>query len=149
MRILVSLFITLILSSCAGTHGYIKSYRYPVSKYRLEQAVKKVITASDLVTQGREKNYYNDDTNYVSITITHGKGQYTYTFRYYGDRPYWDESTTSSIFIAYAYDEQHNGGSEGNGDIDKELKAKLIPPFEQSFILKLDEELGYEHTEEP
>src|SRR5688572_9857441 len=104
----------------AGTHGSIQEYQYPVSKYVLEKAVMKVIDSNDSIQRDTVKawndssknDYYNDGTNYITMTISKGEIANKYTFRYYGAKVYWDTSTTSEIFIAYAFDKEGNGGSE-------------------------------------
>ena len=53
------------------------------------------------------------------------------------------------ISIAYAYDENDRGGSEGNGGVTwykPFLKKKLIDVFEKEFIEKIDRKLGVKHT---
>lgn len=150
-RIIVLCFTLICISGCigGGTHGYIKAYRYAVPKYELEKAVRQVIVNNPNVYQDTVKDYYNDDTGYVTVFIKE-KGTYEYTFRYYGGKEYWDTSRGSEIFIAYAWDEKRRGGSEG-GRI-KEHGAKfihdLIQPFEKEFVLKIDSILGMKHTEQ-
>ena len=134
-----------------GTHGCIKRYQYNTSKYILEKAVHQALLNNNIVIQDSVKDYYNDDTNYVSMKIGKKGLQYAYTFRYYGGKEYWDTSKISEIFIAYAYDENMNGGSAGNGGLkwyDFRLKKALTKPFEREFISKIDSVLGMKHTEE-
>ena len=135
----------------AGTHGSIKGYKYFTSKYDLEKAVHQVISESQVVKQDTAKNYYNDDTNYITVFINEKGLLYNYTFRFYGDKEYWDSSKSSEIFIAYAYDEKHNGGSEGNGGFrwyNNKLKHKLTGAFERELVNKIDKVLGMYHFEE-
>ena len=145
--------ITLIqFSSCisAGTHGSVKSYRYAISKARLETAVRRVISDNHLIVQDTVKDYYNDDTNYVTIKVIADKLFYTYTLRYYGGKDYWDTSKTSEIFIDYAHDPDGNGGSTGNGGIkwyEFRKNKKLLEPFERAFIIKIDSVLKLKHTD--
>jgi hypothetical protein len=134
-----------------GTHGYIKGYRYFTSKYELEKAVHQVISESQVVKQDSAKDYYNDDTAYITININEKGLLYNYTFRFYGGKEYWDSSKSSEIFIAYAYDEKRNGGSEGNGGFrwyDNKLKHKLTAAFEREVVDKIDKVLGIYHFEE-
>ncbi len=161
--ILQYLLIIFLLSSCvgAGTHGSIKGYEYSVSKYRLEKIIDKIILKNNNVyrdtirnymvdiTDGKSdtiySNYYNDGKNYITVVISQEAGNYRYIFRYLGDSTYWDSSETSEIFIAYAYDENNRGGSEGNGGVTwykPFLKKKLVTVFEKEFIEKINKELG-------
>ncbi len=150
MRGGIILFILICISGCigGGTHGYIKAYRYSVPKYKLEKAVDQVIAQNPNVYKDSVKDYYNDDTGYVTIFIKE-KQTYSYVFRYYGRKEHWDTAMSSEFFIAYAYDENRRGGSEG-GKI-KEHSAKfikdLIRPFEEEFVLKIDSVLGIKHSE--
>ncbi|RYE54913.1 MAG: hypothetical protein EOP48_11290 [Sphingobacteriales bacterium] len=164
----IHLGVTLFLSSCigAGTHGSIHCYEYPVTKYELQDAVEKVIKESTNilrdttrnymvdVTDGKSdtiySNYYNDGKSYLTINIEQEKGYNNYIFRYSGDSAYWASSETSGIFIAYAFDENHRGGSEGNGGITwykPFLKQKLVTVFKRELIEKLNVELGVEPVE--
>lgn len=151
--LLILLFLLCIFWGCigGGTHGYIKAYDYTTSKYELEKAVQQVISESTVVYQDSIKDYYNDDTSYIRISIIEYDLTYTYIFRFYGGKDYWKASKTSEIFIAYAHDEKFHGGSSGNGGIkwyDFKLKKRLIEPFEREFIEKIDRELKIKHTEE-
>lgn len=152
-NILCKLSVFLIfLSSCisGGTHGSIKTYEYPISKNILQVAAEKIIEKMPNIKRDNSKSwndstkadYYDDGVNYVSITITKGDFTNKYTFKYAGDKEYWDTSKISNIFIAYAYDRNGNGGSEGNGGIKNDkLKDDLIKIFETEFIQKLDSSL--------
>ena len=147
----VILFIGFLGCIGGGTHGSIKAYIYNVPKRQLERAVHQVLLESDKVAQDSIKDYYNDDTNYISIRIITKGLPYTYTFKFGGSSQYWDTSRTSSIFIAYAYDEKRRGGSSGNGGVrwyDFKLKKELTEPFDLEFINKVDQELRVTHTEE-
>lgn len=156
MEIKQLLFILLLgsaFNACigAGTHGSIKAYKYFTSKYDLEKAIHQVINESKVVKQDSARDYYNDDTSYITISINENGLLYSYTFRYFGDKEYWDTSTSSEIFIAYAYDEKRNGGSEGNGRFrwyNNKLKRKLTAAFEKEVVSKIDKVLGTYHFEE-
>jgi len=168
----VFLFLALIgMTGCfisAGTHGSLKNYQYNISKYELEKAVNYVINENPKIHRDSVKyvyshwvdiatddgyridsvpDYYNDGENYITIKIETDKGKCEYIFRYYGDKSYWDSSKTSEIFICYAYDEVRNGGSEGNGGVDRETLKYLAEIFEKEFINKIDEKLGLNHIE--
>ncbi len=74
-------------SSCisAGTHGSIKAYQYNVSKKELEKAVQYVMDGNPLIINDTVKDYYNDDTNYLTLDIvSKDSAIYRYTIRYYG-----------------------------------------------------------------
>jgi len=145
--------LSLGLAGClsAGTHGYVKAYRYSTTKHELEKAIGQAIAQHPAITQDSVKGYYNDDTNYVTITIVEKGRSYDYTFRYYGGEEYWDTSKTSEVFIAYARNEKGEGGSSGNGGIkwyDLKLKKELTGPFERIFVSQIDSVLRMSHTEE-
>ena len=133
-----------------GTHGSIKSYDYPVSKYVLQTAISKIILSNANIKRDTSKDYYNDGENYITIKIIGEDIINEYTFRFYGDKKDWDSSKTSEIFIAYAFDKEGNGGSDGNGGVKwykPFLKKKLTGLFEDEFIKKLDKELRVIHSE--
>ena len=151
--VLPALIFYFLLISCigGGTHGYLKRYRYSVSKYVLEKAVKKIILESATIYQDTIKGYYNNDTNYISINIIEKELQNTYILHYYGGKDYWNTSKTSAISIVYAYDKKRNGGSSGNGGIrwyDFKLKKFLTKTFENELINKIDKELHITHSDE-
>lgn len=156
------------LSSCitGGTHGSIKGYEYPVSKYVLQNAVEKVIRENPNIqpdtvvnfsvdiTDGKNdtiySNRYNDKEHYRRISIPNVLTGNSYTIHYLGDTTYWNTSKTSEISISYAYDVNGNGGSEGRGDFPwykPSLRKKLVGVFEKEFVSKLDMELGIKHTD--
>ena len=148
---LYPLMILLVGCMGAGTHGSIKSYQYHVPKSTLERAVKSVIAGSNIIRQDTAKDYYNDDTTYLTVHISYGTISNEYTFRYGGGKEYWDTSKQSSVFIAYAYNKKREGGSVGNGGVKwytPALKKELTEPFEKVFISKIDSTLGMKHTEE-
>ncbi len=96
-------------------------------------------------------DYYNNDTSYITFTIHYNQKPYDYISHYYGGKEYWDTSKTSRISIVYAWDENRNGGSEGNGGVKRsnnKFRKRLTEPFEQEFIQKIDSLLGLHHSEE-
>lgn len=156
------------LSSCfsSGTHGSIKAYKYQVSKRVLEKAVEKVIMESPNIQIDSTKNYiidktngkndtiinnhYNDGKRYITVKIDIESESNEYIFLYSGSELEWDTAKDSYINIAYAYDKNKNGGSEGNGGIawyKPILKKRLIAAFEKEFIIKIDNELGLYHID--
>jgi hypothetical protein len=152
-RFLHVVSLSIMLESCmlsAGTHGSIKAYQYPFSKFTLDSAVQNVIALNPNIQRDTTKDYYNDGHNYVTINIKQPDMIYEYTFRYYGDSTDWNTSPGSSeLFICYAWDQNGNGGSEGNGGVTWYhwiLKRRLLKPFETEFISKLDSILKVKHT---
>lgn len=160
MKIVYLFFCFLLIGFCsclsAGTHGSIKSYQYSIPKYSLEKAINKIIFTSRNIERDTTKayndstkyDYYNDGTDYMTITITSDKLVNRYIFKYGGDKKYWDTSKVSNIFICYAFDIDGNGGSEGNGGISWYkfgLKKKLINLFENDLVNKIDIELKQKH----
>lgn len=157
------------LFSCltAGTHGSIKAYDYPVSKNVLQKAIEKIIVESSDIQKDSTKNYmiditngkndtimdnqYNDGIEYLTINIGNEKGKGTNKYIVqYGNEGDEDTANTSFISIAYGYDKNGNGGSDGNGGVTwykPFLKKKLINLFEEKFINRIDKELGKKHTQ--
>jgi hypothetical protein len=154
-----TLLLVLSLAGCgfsAGTHGSIKSYHYSVTKPALQKAVQRVITTNPNIQldsakawyDSTENDYYNDGDRYVTIKITTNKLSNEYTFRYAGDKEYWDTSKTSQVFIAYAFDKDQNGGSQGNGGVSWykfRLRKRLIGLFESELVNKVDSILMQKH----
>ncbi|HWZ04263.1 MAG TPA: hypothetical protein VNX40_11685 [Mucilaginibacter sp.] len=159
------LCVTFIVTGCfisAGTHGSLKNYQYAIKKEDLQRAIMKVIknnpniyrdtsldnSSAHASIDSTGAHYYNDIKNYVTIKITSGQIVNEYTFRYYGDDEYWKTSGSSEIFICYAFDKNHKGGSEGNGGVTKEMLKGFTDVFEKEFISKIDRELNLTHTDE-
>lgn len=158
------------LSSCVmgGTHGSIKSYNYPVDKNSLQAAVEKVIATNNKIlgedtahngyiidiTNGKNDtipsyNRNKDGTRYVSVRINVNGQIYEYTIQYVGTQNDWQLNTTSTLSIAYAYDNIGNGGSDGNGGMSWyrfALRKKMLSIFEKEIIERLDKELKTKHT---
>ncbi|MBC7552933.1 MAG: hypothetical protein H7257_03030 [Taibaiella sp.] len=161
-------FIIIIFSGCltAGTHGSIRSYKFPATKYELQRAVENVFAKKNNIyedtiahyiidiTNGKSdtifSDYYNDGNRYVTLNIEFGSEKNNYVFQYSGDKEYWDTSKISFISVAYAYDKKGSGGSAAKGDFtwyNPSLKKKLIQVFESEFINELDKELGKKHID--
>jgi hypothetical protein len=152
-----------------GTHGSIKSYQYGVSKKVLKNAVEKVISKSSDIHRDTSKNYiidvtngkndtiidnhYNDGVEYLTIKIESNgssKESNQYIFQYSGSRTNGDTIENSSLSIAYAYDQNGNGGSDANGGVSRYsplLREKLLTLFESKFIDRVDKELGKKHAD--
>jgi hypothetical protein len=115
----------------------------------LDSIVQKIIASNANIQMDTSKNYYNDKHTYVTMDIKQANMTYIYTFRYAGDTTYWDTShNLSELFICYAWDQNGDGGSEGNGGVSWYhwgLKQRLIKPFETEFISKLDSMLKLKH----
>lgn len=147
----VSLVLCLYGCIGAGTHGSIKCYNYDVPKSVLEEAVRRVVAGNNTIKQDTIKGFYNNDTTYVTLTISYENISNTYTLRYGGGAEYWSSSKSSSIFIAYAHNKDREGGSAGNDGVkwyNFSLKKELIEPLEQELVSKIDKELGITHTVE-
>jgi hypothetical protein len=166
----LAILILIGLYSCltGGTHGSIKEYEYSVSKKVLQKAVGKVILGNPDIHVDTTKNYiiditngkndtiidnhYNDSIEYLTIKIDNNEGRggsNEYTFQYSKGEGA-DTSNTSFLSIAYAFDENSNGGSNGNGGVSSNtplLKKKLINLVESKFIYRIDRELGKKHTD--
>lgn len=148
----------------AGTHGSLKNYEFMVTKYELDSVVDLVIKnnpnisqeAANVnyivdVTDGKNDtiidDYYNDGINYLTIKIKNDPDLIEYTFRYLGDSTDWNANVTSEIFICYAYDQNGNGGSEGNGGVSNKQLHYFTEIFEREFITKIDSILGKPHLD--
>jgi hypothetical protein len=160
----------ILFESCnyygAGTHGSIKSYKYPIKKVELQEAVNIVIRSNvniclddttqknfiiDVTNGKRDTLFHQHNNAYSDIKIKTDKGYCQFTFQYTGDTQDWAVDTTSEISIAYAFDENESGGSDGNGGLNWYhfgLKNKLTTLFEKEIILKIDSVLKMKHTEE-
>jgi hypothetical protein len=160
-KLLLLIFIAL-LEGCltAGTHGSIKSYGFNTNKYALQKAVESVISKNKLIRLDTIKNYmidetngrndtifdnrYNDTDNYVTFYIKVSGGNNEYTVHYGGDKEYWDTAKSSDLSIAYAFDQNRSGGSDGDGGVkwyNWGLKKRLLRPFEKEFISNVEKEL--------
>jgi len=162
-------FALIQLCSClnAGTHGSLGAYVFPVAKKDLQKVVEKIIAESPDIHRDTTKNYildmtngrndtiinnhYNDGETYLSIKIeNNGSGRETsqYTIQYVGTEEDWSTAKTSSLSIAYAYDENGKGGSENNGDVSSQtsiVRKKLIDLFERTFINRIKKELDVQN----
>ena len=167
MKLKIFFFSTLtIFTSCimeTGTHGSLKGYRYPTTKYDLENAINSVIDKNSKITKIIDEQSYtisvmengdfdttiNEDyvKSYTTIKIKTTKGENKYTFRFYGGDENWNEENKSEIFICYAYDEFGKGGCEGNGVIDNKRLKYLTDVFEKELVKKIDKELDQKHIE--
>lgn len=148
----------------AGTHGSIASYGFKTDKNSLQSAVEKVISKNDFIKRDTIKNYmidvtngrndtivnnrYNDTVKYVTIYIKTSDGDNEYTIQYVGDEEYWDTSKISGLSIAYAFDKNGSGGSEGDGGVkwyNWALRKRLLRPFEKEFIHDIEKELSLKY----
>jgi len=146
----------------ANGHGSLKSYDYGVTKDRLEAAVNLVVETNPNIYQdtiglpiptfkpgvGEDTIYdnsYNDGESYMRIYISGADFKNRYTFRYYGIKEHWETSKTSSIFIVSAFDNQGNGG--GEGDVGRKLLKQLTDAFETELVDNIDKQLNTKRTE--
>jgi hypothetical protein len=166
--------LAIILTGCFtgnGIHnGSIKAYKYLTKKENLQRAVMRVIQndsniyrdtsldhlgSSPILDNGDSpgdhtagENFYNDIKHYVTIKIKAGEDMNEYTFRYYGPDEDWKTSDSSEIFVVYAYDKYHAGGSEWDGKVTKKMAKYFTDMFEKGFVSKLDKELNLKHSVE-
>lgn len=155
------------LCSCIdpGTHGSIGKYCYPVKHEALRYSIDRIIEDDNDVIENRDttKRYINvlrDDGisdsilhqhpnshAYVDIRIIHDINLFTYRIHYIGSQKDWDTSQTSCLSIAYAFDSDGRGGSEGDGGVNKSstLKKQLKDLFEHEVIARVDSALGVDH----
>ena len=146
----------------AGTHGSIKAYNFPVTKLILQRALEEVISESpDIlkdttknyivdITNGKSdtilNNYCNDGQHYVTIQIGNKKidnKMIEYTLQYVGSKEDWDTSKTSSLSVAYAYDENGKGGSDQDGGFSfkPSFQKEMTNFFESKFIDRLQKKI--------
>jgi hypothetical protein len=152
------------MSSCieGGTHGSISEYCYAVRQSDLRLAVDKTIELNSAVLQrgdttrsvliylqdGRADTVLSNHPNslaYTDVRIVHENSVYEYRVQYVGTELSWDTSKTSCLSLAYAFDEEGRGGSNGDGGISWStplLKQKLLAVFEKEFIQKIDSALA-------
>jgi len=99
---------------------------------------------------GKEKadllHYYSSMTK---IKIKDGQTENTYVFKYGGDAQNWKTSTSSTIFISEAHDNNGNSLSQGHND-QGQFKSKAAKAFtdlfETELVNKLDKELNLQHS---
>lgn len=140
----------ILISSCigAGTHGSIEAYQYPVKKSELQKVAHYIIVANSSIKQDTLNDYYNNDSVYITMQISESGISNSYTIRFYDWKQGADSAENSSISIAYAFNKNNEGGSEGDGGVkwyNPALKKELMEPFERQFINKIDQQLGVKH----
>jgi hypothetical protein len=129
----------------AGTHGSLKAFEFSVPKNVLQAKVEEVIQQNPRIvvapiTDTFNSRYYNDGIRYTTINIANAKDTLKYTFQYVDTDAYWDTSKTSEIFIAYAFDQAGNGGSEASNNFhwyNPKTRQRLIDVFEKELISPL------------
>lgn len=146
MLIVYSILIFLIFGCIGGgTHGAIKLYQFNTTKYELEGIVNNVFAENiDVIKRDSTKDYYNNDSTYITFHIKKNGIENEYTIRYYGNKQHWDTATVSAIGIAYAYTKDRRGGSAGNdgvGTFDIALEKELVDPFEKEFVSRINSKI--------
>lgn len=146
------ILLSFIFQSCnlgSGTHGFIKSYEFPISKYKLENGVDSVMKKNKNIQPDNKIGFYNDAENYLTFVINKDSFSFEYTIRYLGDKTDWDISSKSEIFICYIFDEKGtSGGSVGDEkfmETPVKMRADMINIFESEFVNKIDRELNVKH----
>ena len=159
-----------VLSGC-GSAEAIKMYVYETKKVNLEKAVMKVINnnpnihidntdtvekkadsalfAKSRWTSADSASYYDSVHGWLGLTIKAGESDIYYLCRYRGERPYWETSPVSAIFISTAHDKNGNAvyqGQNEHGEFSSKFANDLIDLFEKELVNKLDKELHLEHT---
>lgn len=119
-----------------GTRGLLKQYNYYGSTYlELRKATETVIKQNSNIIQEETSVEASDE---VTIKIKSQSEENEYTFHYFGN----------AISLIYARDKNRNGGSEGMGSFDGNLKEELFGVFEVELIDKIDEVLHQKRTED-
>ncbi|MEO6831335.1 MAG: hypothetical protein ABI378_03640 [Chitinophagaceae bacterium] len=105
MQSLSVTLLALIISGCmgVGSHGSIEAYQYAVPKSKLQNVVYSVIIASPNIKQDTLRDYYNNDSVYLTIQISEPGISNNYTIRFYDWKQGVDSTEYSSISIAYAF----------------------------------------------
>lgn len=169
--ILWLLYLTSSIIGC-GSAEAVKGYRYQTTKDNLEKAVRNVIKNNpniyfDSTTTKRvdsinlenknrwtamdSANYYDNLNAYVRIKIKVGEAENDYLFRYLGDKHYWENSTSSGIFLSEAHNKYGKGLSQGhneNGQFKSKMARELTKLFETELVDKIDKELNLEHIDD-
>jgi hypothetical protein len=133
-----------------GTHGSLKAFKFSVPKSILQNKVEEVINQNPKIaiapiTGTFTSQYYNDGIRYVSINIADSEDSLEYVFQYSGTDVDWDTSKTSTISIAYAFDQAGNGGSEGSNNFkwyNSKAKQRLVSVFEKELVSPLRQKLS-------
>jgi len=92
------------------------------------------------ITDSFASKEYNDGERYTTIIISKGDQLNKYIFQYTGSNESWDTAKTSEVSIAYAFDKEGNGGSDGGGNFPFykfRLKRQLVNTFKSEFIDKV------------
>lgn len=138
----------MIFQGCisGGTHGYIRAYSYPVSKYDLEKVVWRIFEIDTTIKRGEFLTYYNDGKTYITLSVFSGE-EYEYRIRFNGDSTVWATSANASISICYAWEGIVGGSAGDNGFKGKpEVEKRVITVFEKTIVRKVDSILGIKHT---
>lgn len=121
----------------AGTHGFIKFYRYHTSKYQLQQYINSVFANSPEFQVPKGDSLYDNSGPYFNCYLVDEYGPEVFIVRYYGDKSDWDKSPNEcEIFITYAGG--YNQHMSTDNDLSAEEKERLIKKFEDIFIASLN-----------
>lgn len=154
------LILVISFSGClsAGTHGSLKTYTFSVPKSRLQTAVERVISSDKNIipstsrawNDSTKNDYYNDGINYITFSIKGTRSTVDYTLQFVVAAEVLDTSKESELSIAYAWDNEENGGSQGRGDFPWykfKLRKEVTSLLENEFLTKVDSLLGKKHED--
>jgi hypothetical protein len=142
----------------AGTHGSIKAYKFAVSASRLHSAVDQAISSNQNIIRSisiawndsTKEDYYNDGISYITFSIKGDRSTVEYTLHFVEAPEILDSTKESELSIAYACDNEGNGGSKGRGDFPWykfELRKEVTSLLENDFLNKVDSLLGKKHED--
>jgi hypothetical protein len=90
-----------------------------------------------------------NETATFRITITDGKIENQYVFRFYGNKFDWKTSGSSAIFIHSAKDKNGNSilqGQNEHGEFYSQTAKDFTSLFEKEVVTNIDKELNLKHT---
>lgn len=155
-----------VLPGCRKKVNVIKTYEFPVTIDRLNNAIREVIAENrqlhidstrEVITTSANKDlgellpeYYNSRELFISMKILLDTNFYSYTFRYCTANTIPATDAASRLDIISAFDLKGNGGTaakSGVTDLKPLLKKRITTLFEKKFISKVDLKLGVTHKE--
>ncbi len=157
IRLVLFLSLVVILFSGCGDASALKGYRYHTTKYRLEEAVMKVIRNNPSVVQdtatentwGPSNTAYSKDGRHdIAILVRTPQAVTSYVLTYLGNETNWKTQSDAEIFISQLRDKDGNSirqGENENGQFSGKTAKDGISLFETVFIAQLDRELHLPH----
>ena len=155
MKLVLVALVLIFLCGClsAGTHGSIKTYDFCASNQDVRKAVYQIFQEDSTVyrrqvmkpTDSTVLDQYNDGVKYIYFYISQAKDAFQYIVRFAREKEPEDSAKHTTLFIAYCYNRNGEGGSEGNGgfdQLDKSTQNKLIGLFESRIVYKIQRKIA-------